>query len=75
MQPGDKVRAEVMPRDSFYQKVEGVVHAVRNGWLTIRATRVMSKWANEFADHPTSCMTSAKVEHCVFLEKVVDATH
>lgn len=62
MQVGDKVRAIKMPDDSFYKQVEGKIRSIENGYVTIDATRVKSKWSTEWEDHPTLCTTSTKVE-------------
>jgi hypothetical protein len=62
-----RVRVNNMPSDSFYKKVEGVVQSVENGRVTIKATNVMSKWANEFKKHPSSCAISAKIENVTII--------
>lgn len=70
MKIGDMARAEVMAADSFYKKVEGVISNIKNGWVHIQATRVISKWSKEWEDHPTSCATSAKIENVVVVKSV-----
>lgn len=62
---GQNIIANKMASDSFYKKVIGTVTSVRNGFVQIDATIVMSKWENEFKKHPTSCATSAKIEDCL----------
>lgn len=62
---GQEVIAIKMASDSFYKQVRGVVTGVRNGFVQIQATKVISKWSNEWDDHPTSCATSARLENVV----------
>lgn len=64
---GAKVKAIRMSQDSFYKQVIGTVKYVRNGFVGIDATLVMSRWDNKFEPHPTSCATSAKIQDVVLL--------
>jgi len=45
-------------------KVIGTCTGIKNGYVEINATVVMSKWDNDFIDHPTSCACSALVGDC-----------
>jgi len=58
---GKTVECHNMPESSFYDAVAGTVVGVANGWATVNATRVMSKWDILWKDHPTSCTTSVPV--------------
>ncbi len=60
---GNEVEA-TMPAGSFYKRVQGVVTKIENGWVSIRATKVIDKWSTDWMDHPTSCTTSTKI-NCV----------
>ena len=62
---GTKVKATRMGQDSFYKQVIGTVKYVRNGFVGIDATLVMSRWSKTFEPHPTSCATSARIEDVV----------
>jgi hypothetical protein len=57
---GNKVLAINMPISSFYKQVVGNVTEVNGEWISINATLVMSKWDDEFEEHPTSCTVSVK---------------
>lgn len=52
---GQIIEANVTANTSFYKKVIGKVIGTRNGIIQIEATRVISKWSDEWKDHPTSC--------------------
>jgi hypothetical protein len=67
MEIGTKVMATKMAQDSFYRQVFGTVEYVRNGYVGIRATMVMSKWDNKLKPPPTSCLTAAKLADVVTL--------
>lgn len=60
---GLTVHATAMPDDSFYREIKGVVTAVRNGWVTIRADQVLDKYSEEWHAHPSSCLTSTLLQH------------
>jgi hypothetical protein len=62
---GDTVETIRMSGDSFYKHVRGTVTAIRNGWASIDATQVIDKWSTDWAAHPTSCATSAKLDNIV----------
>ncbi len=62
---GQEVIATQMASDSFYRQVRGIVTAIRNGFVHINATRVISKWSKTWEQHPTSCATSAKIENVI----------
>lgn len=64
-QVGQEVIATRMAPDSFYRQVRGTVTAIRNGFVCINATQVISKWGKTWEKHPTSCATSAKIEHVI----------
>jgi hypothetical protein len=64
---GSRVKAVRMAPDSFYRQVIGTVTDIRNGYVEIDATEVMSKWDRSFERHPTSCRTSAKLADVVAL--------
>jgi hypothetical protein len=66
MNIGDKVKAK-MPSSSFYKAVIGTVTAVRNGYVHINTTEVMSAWDDKFTEYPTSCTCSAKVLDVVLI--------
>lgn len=67
MEIGTKVLATKMAQDSFYKQVAGTVEYVRNGYVGIRATMVMSKWDKKLQPHPTSCLTAARIQDVVAL--------
>jgi hypothetical protein len=60
---GQEVIATKMASDSFYKQVRGTVTGIRNGFVEIKATKVISKWDDSWEDHPSSCATSAKIEN------------
>jgi hypothetical protein len=62
---GDTVETVRMSEDSFYKQVRGTVTAIRNGRASIDASRVIDRWSTDWATHPTSCATSAKLENIV----------
>jgi len=59
---GKNVKCFNMPESSFYDAISGTVEEVKNGWATVRATQVMDRWNILWQDHPSSCLTSARVE-------------
>jgi hypothetical protein len=59
MNIGDKVKAK-LPDGSFYKAVVGTITAIKNGYVHIDATEVMSIWDDKLEKHPTSCACSAK---------------
>ena len=65
IQIGSRVKAVKMAEDSFYRQVIGTVTGIRNGFVQIDATEVMTKWDRHFEQHPTSCATSARIENVV----------
>jgi len=60
---GKIVECHEMPEGSFYNAVRGELVEVKNGWASIRATEVIDRWNILFQKHPSSCMTSARVEN------------
>jgi len=67
MQVGQRVEAVKMASDSFYKKVIGTVTKIENGFVSIDADIVMSKWDDEYQKHPTFCSTAARIENVVAL--------
>lgn len=66
MNIGDKVKAK-MPEGSFYKYIMGTITAIKNGYVHIDATEVMSIWSGKFEKHPTSCACSAKALDVVLI--------
>lgn len=65
LKKGDKVEVLEMPADSHYRAIRGKVEYVRNGWVGILATEVVTKWDDddEFKPHlGGGCSTAAKRE-------------
>tara|TARA_R110000822_G_scaffold149775_2_gene288842 strand:+ start:422 stop:634 length:213 start_codon:yes stop_codon:yes gene_type:complete len=62
MKIGDKVESIKMEQDSFYKAVKGTITDIRNGFAVIDATQVIDKWSKDWANHPSSCSTSARLE-------------
>lgn len=60
---GKRVQCYEMPLDSFFSAVDGIVTEMRNGWATVRTDRVMSKWDVTWQDHPSTCLTSCKIDN------------
>lgn len=67
---GTPILISVMPEDSFYTKVKGAFKGLKNGRVDIEATEVISKWSDQWKDHPTSCRTSGKAENTAILTKI-----
>ena len=66
MNIGDKVKAK-MNSGSFYKYVIGNITAIKNGYVDINATEVMSAWDDKFEKHPTSCACSAKALNVILI--------
>ena len=49
---GDIVSCGDMPIDSHYKFICGEVTAIRNGWASINAIIVQSKWDDQPEHHP-----------------------
>lgn len=66
-QVGDKVKAEKMDGSSMFIQVIGEVHYIRNGYVGIIATSVMSKTVDDgtFTELDNPCFCAAKVEYVV----------
>ena len=60
---GKTIECHKMSLDSFYVAVKGTVEKVDNGFATVRATQVIDRWSILWEDHPSSCLTSCRVEN------------
>ncbi len=69
---GQEVQCFEMASDSFFEAVQGTVLSISNGWATVRATQVMSKWDVVWQTHPGSCLTSCRVDNLKNVDEVVD---
>lgn len=63
MEIGTRVIATRMATDSFYKQVIGTLTGIKNGFAEIEADTVMDKWSTTFSKHPSTCRTSARLEH------------
>lgn len=60
---GDIVSCGEMPTDSHFKFIAGRVTAIENGWASVNATVVQSKWDDQPAAHPgLGCRTGARVD-------------
>lgn len=62
---GQRVQAVKMSPDSHYLQVIGSVTGIRNGFVQIEATEVLSRFTNKWQEHPTTCSTAARIENVV----------
>ncbi|GAB6121018.1 hypothetical protein [Dysgonomonas termitidis] len=67
IQIGERVEIVAMPEGSFYKKVKGIVTEIKNGFVTVQADEVMSKWGNEYKKHPSTCSTAGRIENVIIL--------
>ena len=63
MKIGNQAQSIQMPKDSFYKAVRGTIKDIKNGWATIEATQIVDKWSSSWEKHPSSCLTSVKLEN------------
>ena len=61
------IEAKITAEDSYYSKVKGSIEEIEynKGRVLIQAKKVVSKFSNEWREHPTSCAIYVRIDNII----------